>query len=379
MDKKKLLISIISLVSSLILFFVLVYIFNSKGFVGWFRTEYLGLIAIIALSLLFIAVFVFGFIYLSKKIFARTSFILSIIGLVASISITTILTVGSITPSINNTLNIYHSNDGYLKEETNINIAVASDSHYGASSSSSEARHNIMNNINGNYDLFIHGGDVVDLGSNKNYLKEAVEDMSSYLNNQKVSFVMGNHDALINAEKPFKQLFLDGDNLNRVLNVAPKVHIVIFNMIWDYSEVTRQDMKWLENTLKEFPEDDCVIVQSHSYYFATGGKIAMAKWYDIDNTIKYITPVFEKYHVDLVISGHIHTMELMENNGVYYSLTGPFGGSRYDDNSIKTKANSYFLNGTDYGYSSYHIHDGQIDISYLNEHGNTLYNQSISY
>jgi len=47
---------------------------------------------------------------------------------------------------------------------------------------------------------------------------------------------------------------------------------------------------------------------------------------DHEDTTRLISPLFEKYNVDLVISGHNHHMELLEKDGVTYVLEGVAGG-----------------------------------------------------
>jgi len=49
-------------------------------------------------------------------------------------------------------------------------------------------------------------------------------------------------------------------------------------------------------------------------------------WYDHYQNIKALVPLFEKYRVNLVISGHNHYQELLSHNGVTYAIIGSMGG-----------------------------------------------------
>ena len=79
---------------------------------------------------------------------------------------------------------------------------------------------------------------------------------------------------------------------------------------------TEAQAEWLEEQLKDIPEEDWTIVLSHGFYYASGIYSHGWKWYDNRETIDAITPLFEEYKVDLVCSGHLHNTEMLEENGV---------------------------------------------------------------
>ncbi len=65
---------------------------------------------------------------------------------------------------------------------------------------------------------------------------------------------------------------------------------------------------------------------SHCYYYALGGYWELWPWYDDKDMIAKLVPLFEKYHVNLVFSGHNHLLELLQKNNVTYVICGAFGG-----------------------------------------------------
>ena len=58
--------------------------------------------------------------------------------------------------------------------------------------------------------------------------------------------------------------------------------------------------------LASIPKDDWKIVVGHGFYYASGSITDGWKWYDNPETINKLTPLFEKYGVDMVFSGHDH-------------------------------------------------------------------------
>ncbi len=361
---------------------MMIVLFASQSFIGFVRWEYLGVAFVVLPCVLIVGAIVLGILSVKFRRLAKVSIVYTSIVALFSISVLIVMVSGA-NINLKPDLNFYNSSDGYLSETSDIEIAVISDSHYGASSADPDARHDIMNYLSASdTDLVIHGGDLVDIGLNASFHKEAVSDMEQYLPDKKIHFVMGNHDAMFSSEASFRRMYQPGEtSLNHVLEVAPGVHWVIFNMIWDNSEVTPSDIAWLESTLESLPEEDLVVVQTHSYFYATGGEMGKADWFDNSTVIENICPIFERYGVDLVVSGHIHTMQLMENKGVSYVLVGPFGGSTYDAEDVVTKAeHDYYLNGTDHGFTSFSVRgDGTVTVTFRDRRGDSLYSRTINY
>jgi 3',5'-cyclic AMP phosphodiesterase CpdA len=107
---------------------------------------------------------------------------------------------------------------------------------------------------------------------------------------------------------------------------AGKAHFLILDLEWSAESYTPAQAEWLENQLKSIPPDDWKIVLSHGFYYASGIKADGWKWYDNPETIEKLTPIFNKYGVDIVFSGHTHRLELLQNSGTVYAVCAPFGG-----------------------------------------------------
>ena len=59
--------------------------------------------------------------------------------------------------------------------------------------------------------------------------------------------------------------------------------------------------------------------------------------------IEKLTPLFEKYHVNLVFSGHNHLLELLQKNNVTYAICGAFGGLPDPERSYTSPASIWYM------------------------------------
>jgi 3',5'-cyclic AMP phosphodiesterase CpdA len=100
----------------------------------------------------------------------------------------------------------------------------------------------------------------------------------------------------------------------------------VLDVEWSAESVTPAQLDWLDKQLASIPKNDWKIIVGHGFYYASGSIIDGWKWYDNPETINKLTPLFEKYNVDLVFSGHNHALELLQKSGVSYVICGAFGG-----------------------------------------------------
>jgi len=352
------------------------YLLSTTGFMGLIRWEksyrmYFIILVLVGLLGLLLALFQRG------KVLKAASTILSAVLLVVAVGGSIfVYSLGTWKLEREIELNFYTSADGPLSNTKEVAVAIGSDAHWGASTSNGEARNRILDVVNeGPWDLFVFGGDMVEFGFAKSHTEAAICDMEEHLDKVPVHFAIGNHDVLVNTENNYRRFFKPGEtSSNYVLEIAPGVHWVMFELLWDMSDVSKKDLKWLEETLNSFDKEDIVIVQSHGFYYGSGSiSEGGGDWYDIPDVIKEIVPIFEKHHVDLVLSGHQHSMELLEKNGIHYALVGPMGGSLYKDYTFETEAEQLYYNGYDYGFTTVDIKDETIKLTFRNENGENLF------
>ena len=357
----------------------LCYISSTMGIIGLLKNEILAVIIVSVIALL-------GGICLTmaclknkvvKKISLVFSCLLTVAGLIGNVLL---FSFQFKSPKGEIGLNFYSSSSPKINQEKRLNLAVASDGHWGWEKSNAEARTQILKDIGGgNYDLFTFGGDLVDMAFMPGQFEEAIADLEKYCGNVPMAFVMGNHDVMVNSQLPFRKYFQPKESsFNFVLNPATDVYIVCFNLLWGMEDVSRESLIWLEKVLSGFSPNDVVIFQAHAFAFASGEvSSGLGKWFDNPQVIEKIVPLLEKYKVGLMVSGHQHSMELMENNGVHYALVGPSGGSLCHDYKVKTRANQIYYNGDTYGYVQIQIEQNSLTLTFKNQIGENLFAKTI--
>ncbi len=276
----------------------------------------------------------------------------------------------------NSGMNLLHLEKGCPELK---HIALASDPHWGASTANAEARIQILKNMeDGDYDLCLLTGDISDFGMITSYMDEAVKDIRTYMPTTLLRAIPGNHDALINGLPIFKRTFMDKDDKYNFRLDSGKVHILFLNMLWDSSELSKPQEKWLIQQLEEIPQEETVIVISHCYVVSSGyyDPTAGRYWGDLQDVMKRLCPIFEKYHVDLHMSGHDHFFEYLEKDGVNYMVLGAMGG-KLDSPITYNSPYSKWIDNTVFGYVDLVFTDNTIELSCLSKDNEVLFAKSI--
>lgn len=132
-----------------------------------------------------------------------------------------------------------------------------------------------------------------------------------------------------------------------------------------------EQSKWLEQQLASIPKDDWTIVMGHGFYYASGSVVAGWKWYDNPETINKLTPLFEKYNVDLVFFGHAHQAELLQKSGVTYVICGTFGGA-LEDNRTYTSPESIWYSNKDFAFVDVTINGSDANLIFRDLDGKAI-------
>lgn len=216
-----------------------------------------------------------------------------------------------------------------------LHIAVASDAHYGSENAKNDMTAKMLSEIadpaNG-FDMFFFIGDLVEYGFIDNQWEEAFNSFNMATSVIPTRYAAGNHDTLFSGLNNYLNYCvpegLDEDAEARLwyrIDIG-STHILVMDVEWSAETYTKAQAEWLEQQLQSIPEDDWTIVLSHGFYYASGQYSNGWNWYDNEETIDKITPLFNAYKVDLVCSGHLHNLGLLEANGVKYAVCGAFGG-----------------------------------------------------
>ena len=154
---------------------------------------------------------------------------------------------------------------------------------------------------------------------------------------------LGNHEQ--NATNYYEQFALPGNEQWYYIDWGPTLRIIVLN---SESQISEQAV-WLENVLNSTSQDAWKIVMFHRNVYFSG-------WHDNNTDIQqYWVPLFDEYHVDIVIQGHTHhyhrTLPMYNNtvassyqNDTMYLTSGAWGAPLhpYENQSYSAYGNSTY-------------------------------------
>jgi|Deesub1362A_J573_1020465.scaffolds.fasta_scaffold00045_115 3',5'-cyclic AMP phosphodiesterase CpdA len=180
-------------------------------------------------------------------------------------------------------------------------------------------------------DVVFHTGDLVEDGLVAEQWDTFNDIVSPLLETAEFYPALGNHER--NSHLFFDNFVLP--NNERWYSVQwDDIHFILLDSNSDISKGSEQ-YAWLESELKRISNTGkFIVVILHHPPFSTGPHT--------EDGIKLrdsIVPLFEKYGVDIVFSGHDHAYERSLHNGVYYIVTGGGGAPLYS----QTRTSPYSL------------------------------------
>ncbi|MBN1643349.1 MAG: metallophosphoesterase, partial [Dehalococcoidales bacterium] len=261
-----------------------------------------------------------------------------------------------------------------------LHFAVFSDAHFGKASSRNDLSDRMLQyiaNPSNRFDLLFSLGDLVDYGFKDTHWQMAFQHLSPITSIIPTKYVVGNHDTLLVGLKRYETYcypgampLKTGTQIWQRIDVG-KVHFLVIDLEWSAETFTRAQSEWLETQLASIPEDDWTIVMGHGFYYASGSFSEGWRWYDNPETIQKVTPLFEKYGVDLVFSGHAHQLELLQKSGVTYVICGAFGaGSEPEREYVSPESVWYAINH--YAFVDVTVDDSEIELVFRDSDYNEL-------
>ncbi len=156
--------------------------------------------------------------------------------------------------------------------------------------------------------------------------------------------------------------------------------IVAVDLPWGTEMFGARQKAWLEKTLAAADPRRPLIVISHSYFYASGYEDPDfgTPWYDHYQNIPALVPLFEKYGVDLVISGHNHYQELLSHNGVTYAIVGSMGGLP-DPEPSHHSPYSKWIDVGGHGWLDVSVLPGRLALIFRSETGETRQHATVGY
>jgi UDP-2,3-diacylglucosamine pyrophosphatase LpxH len=235
-----------------------------------------------------------------------------------------------------------------------LRFAAAGDSHFGNRASNNKYTGSMLDKIRDpahQYSMLFILGDLVDLGFTDKLWKQAFSAMSVCTSSIPAYYVIGNHDTLFGGLNLYQDYLCqpsanDNKGLCQWKRIdCGKVHFLVLDLEWELKLYTPEQQKWLHEQLESIPARDWCIVMSHTFYYCSGSIMYGWQWYDNPKTIEALTPLFEQYDVDLVLSGHKHHSEILQKNGVTYVVMGSFGGSPNPERDYISPASIWYRHG----------------------------------
>ena len=192
--------------------------------------------------------------------------------------------------------------------------------------------------------FILHTGDITHVGGEKRRWEKFFNVAQSYLAGRPLISAIGNHSYWKDKKhRPLPELYKrymrweESKEIGQLSIEYPLFQLVILNSTFDKLSKLQieKQFNWLLQTLKEAHlENRHVIVAMHYPPFSSS-------LFTISKEAKYLrknyVPLFEKYGVKLVLTGHTHIYERSFKDGVHYLTAGPAGGSK----DLPTARNPY--------------------------------------
>lgn len=289
-----------------------------------------------------------------------------------------VMQAGGTTPAKKETAQSHESSAPRLR------LSFSSDPHWGADTSDASARTEILASV-AEYrpDAFFMLGDTTERGSSAGHWESALADLEAIIPLVPLRVLLGNHDALFGGQYLYKKLFFpqgyasDSSSPYYYSLKSPDALVVVLHLPWGTEDFRSRQRGWLEKTLAGADRSKPVIVLSHSYFYASGydDPVMGKPWYDHRENIPAITPLLEKYKVDLVISGHNHYQEFLKRNGVAYAIIGAMGGIPDPAPSYVSPASVWIAPPATYGRVDVEVGAGGLSVKFKNAAGVTIHEE----
>ncbi|NMC68060.1 MAG: hypothetical protein GYA61_07530 [Spirochaetales bacterium] len=237
--------------------------------------------------------------------------------------------------------------------------------------------------IEGRIDRLFILGDFFDIGGFKENWIKFLKLKNEVSPNIKIMSVIGNHDRYLDGQIFWKSIF--GNIVDKNIIYGPtsfvwhysfkNFHFIGLNLPCGFYNMSFKEIKWLKQELNKIPEDNFTVILSHSFFYSSGYKDITGKWFDNNGNIKKIAPIFYK-KADLVVSGHNHYMEWIEQDNLIWVIIGAMGGKPDPTPSFITKGSKWFLKDQ-FGFFLIEAKEENIHCSFLDQFGNILFSKII--
>ena len=195
--------------------------------------------------------------------------------------------------------------------------------------------------------------------------------------------LMGNHDTFLNgAPQYMAYMYPQGMELQNGTRLhyridSGRVHIIMLEMTWGPERFTGEESAWFSKQMESIPPGDWKIVMEHAPVYASGSDMGGKQYYDPVEMVQQVAPLFEKYKVDLVVTGHAHHLEFLQKNGVSFAIVGGLGAPLDSAPSYNSPVSLWYL-FQQHGFLDVTVHPTTIELHFRDPNGNELKSFSIA-
>jgi hypothetical protein len=210
------------------------------------------------------------------------------------------------------------------------------------------------------FDFVLLLGDNLYGGESPKDYKNKFENVYRPILDQKVKFyaTLGNHDEP--AQRFYEHFNMDGKEYYRFT----KGNVAFYSLNSNYLD--KKQVKWLEDELAKDTSEWKITFHHHPPY-SSGGK------HGSDTALrKVVEPIFVKYGVNAVLTGHDHFYERIKpQKGIYYFVSGAGGKLRAGDVKDNSPLTEKFFD-RDMSFMLVEVVDNQLHFQVLSRTGETV-------
>jgi predicted MPP superfamily phosphohydrolase len=262
----------------------------------------------------------------------------------------------------------------------NVSIAISTDTHFGSWQRNNTGTIAVLENMkNGDFDYIFALGDLTNLGFLDSEWSTFINTFSPYTSEIPIRTILGNHDVFFGGKAHYKEyMYPDEMPIGNGSRTWYRIdigdfHVIFLELLWGMETFSEVQETWLIEQLESIDENDLTIIMCHSLFYSSTnknfGSIVVA---DQSDNIEGLVPIFEDNGVDMVFSGHSHTMEVLEINGVVYNIVSTFGSTRFDKNNSPSDY-SIWKAEKKIGYAGLVINDTAAEVTFYDAENTVLF------
>jgi len=224
------------------------------------------------------------------------------------------------------------------------------------------------------FNTFFLLGDFTNMGSAYKDWQFAINLTAPFTCSVPLRPLMGNHDTFLNGAPQYMAYMYPqgmelqkGSPLHYRIDLG-RVHIIMLEMTWGPERFTGEESTWFVTQMESIPSGDWKIVMEHSPVYASDSDMDGMQYFDPVEMVQKVAPLFEKYKVDLVISGHAHHLEFLQKNGVSYAIVGGLGAPLDSAPTHNSPASLWYL-FQQHGFLDVTVHPDTIELNFRDPNG----------